>query len=97
MIWLDYINWNLEDVIGVDESEIVIVHDVSYMQRVDALIKSTPKRTIANYFIWRSVFFGSDLLSDIMHERTQQYLATTTGVLKSDPRQTECVKKTIRR
>lgn len=95
MNWLEYINWNLNNVLKVDENEIVIVLDKNYIQQLETLLQSTPKRTIANYFAWRSVYFASGLLNDVLHDRRQQYLATSTGMLKSDPREKECVKRTM--
>lgn len=93
--WLDYINWNLRGQYNIDENEIVIVHDVNYFAKLQEILISTPKRTVANYFAWRSVLTSSDLLNEVLHQRGQEFLATTTGMLKSDPRQTECVKQTM--
>lgn len=93
--WLDFIGWNLRNEHTIDENEVVIVHDLNYVTKLQDILLSTPKRTVANYFAWRSVLSSSDLLNDVMHQRLQQYLATTTGMLKSDPRQTECVKETM--
>lgn len=92
---MDYINWNLHNSHNIDENEIVIVHDLNYMDKLHAILLSAPKRTIANYFAWRSVLLASDMLNDALHARLQQYLATTTGKIKSDPRQTECIKRTM--
>lgn len=92
--WLEYINCSLYYNIIFNETEIVIVPDQNYMLQLNDLLQSTPKRTIANYFAWRLVLFSADLLNDILHQRNQKFLAATTGVLKSDPRLTECVKKT---
>lgn len=93
--WMDYINWNLRNTHNIDENEVVIVHDVAYIEKLHGILQATPKRTIANYIAWRSVLLSSDMLNDILHQRLQQFLATTTGMLKSDPRQTECVKQTM--
>lgn len=79
----------------VDEHEIVVVMDTNYVAQIEEILLLTPKRTIANYFAWRSVLFGAELLNDVLHARKQQYLATTTGMLKSDAREVQCGKKTM--
>lgn len=93
--WLEFINWNLHNVLQVDLNEVVIVLDTNYVAQIETILQSTPKRTIANYFAWRSLLFAADLLNDVLHQRNQVYLATTTGMQKSDPRQLECVKSTM--
>lgn len=79
----------------VDQNEVIIVLDTNYLAQIETILESTPKRTIANYFAWRSLLFSSDLLNDVLHQRYQMYLATTTGMQKSEVRETECVKKTM--
>lgn len=93
--WLDYINWRLNDLLRVDESEAVNVLDINYLAQLDTILELTPKRTIANYFAWRLVLSNSNLLNDVLHQRRQKYVATKTGKLKSHPRIKECVKRTI--
>lgn len=93
--WLEFINWNLNNVIKVDETETVIVLDKNYIQKLETILQSTPKRVMSNYIAWRCVHFTSSLLNDVLHNRRQQYLAATTGMLKSDPRDKECVKRTM--
>lgn len=93
--WLEYINSSLYNSVSFDESETVIVPDKNYMLQLNALLQSTPKRTIANYFAWRLVLYSSDLLNDVLHQRNQRFIAATMGMLKSDPRLSECVKRTM--
>ncbi|XP_031638615.1 neprilysin-2-like [Contarinia nasturtii] len=93
--WLDYINWNLYGELHVDETEIVIILDTKYVSQVNAVLELTPKRTIANYFAWKSVLNEAKLLNNALHQRRQEYLAKTSGMLKADPRDTECLKLTM--
>lgn len=93
--WLDFISWNLNYSVSVDENELVLVPDQNYLFQLDAVLRTTPKRTIANYFSWRLVLYASDLLNDVLHQRYQQYVAATTGMQESEPRLTECVERTI--
>lgn len=79
----------------VDENEVVIVLDTNYVLQLNHILQSTPKRTIANYFGWRAIYFGSDLLNNVLHEQEEQYLAKTTGMQRPVTRETECIKKTM--
>lgn len=91
--WRDYISWNLKNAVILAENEQITVPDVNYLHQLNLLLQNTPKRTIANYFGWRLVLFSSDLLNDVLHQRRQQYVAESTGMLKPDARITECIKK----
>lgn len=93
--WLEYINWNLNDIERVNETEVIVIWDQNYLQHLDAILQLTPKRTIANYFAWRLVFFSSSLVNDVLRQRYQQYIASITGRQTPLPRLTECVKRTM--
>lgn len=80
----------------VDGNEVVIVLDLKYILQLDHILQTTPKRTIANYFAWRSVMFSSELLNNILHQQADQFSAKTTGMLKADSREKECIKQTMR-
>lgn len=96
MNWLDYIKWNLnDDNLQIDENEVIIVWDRNYLHHFNVILQLTPKRTIANYFAWRLVFFSSSLMDEILHQRYQKFIAIATGRLKPLPRITECVKRTM--
>lgn len=92
--WRDFIKWNLKNSIPIFENEIITVPDVKYLQQLDIILETTPKRTIANYIGMRLVSFGSDILNDVLHNRLDQYNKEAFGVLKPDERLTECIKKT---
>lgn len=61
--WLDFINWNLNGIVRVNEREKVTVPDKNYLQQLNGILQSTSKRTIANYYastqlwIWIFSFF----------------------------------------
>lgn len=93
--WLDFINWNLNNIVRVNEREKVTVTDKNYLQKLNGILQSTSKRTIANYYSWRLVLFYSDHLNEELHKRSAQYDTAITGTKKSLPRLTECVKLTM--
>ena len=96
MNWFDYIKWNLNDGSQqIDENEVIIVWDRNYLYHLNMILQLTPKRTIANYFAWRLVFYASSLMDDVLHQRYQKFIGIATGLLKPLLRTTECVKRTM--
>lgn len=95
--WLEYIKWNLNNDknMTIDENEVIIVWDRNYLLHLNVILQLTPKRTIANYFASRIVFFASSLLDDNLHQRYQKFVSITTGRLKPLPKVVECVKRTM--
>lgn len=93
--WLEFLNWSLDGIVRVNEREKVSVVDKNYLQQLNGILQSTSKRTIANYFAWRLVLYYSDNLNDELHKRSAQYDTAITGVKKSLPRLTKCVKLTM--
>lgn len=93
--WLEFLNWSLNGIAWVNEREKVSVMDKNYLQQLNGILESTSKRTIANYFAWRLVLYYSNNLNDELHQRSVQYDTAITGVKKSLPRLTQCVKLTM--
>ncbi|KAI5630567.1 VLP3p-3, transcript variant X1 [Venturia canescens] len=52
--WKEYFNRLLPSSIIVDEEELVIVYEPSYIAHFDKLISQTPKKVQANYVMWRT-------------------------------------------
>lgn len=93
--WSYYINWNLNDELHVDENEIVIIFDKKYLTQLNNVLQLTKKRTIANYFAWRTVYNNARLMNGVLRQRRQEFLTKISGNVKSEPRETECVKLTM--
>lgn len=93
--WREYINWNLQNAVTIDDDEIIFVPDVNYLHRLKTLIEKTPKRTVANYIAFRSVLFSSSLLNSAIFLRSQQYDAAISGKLKPNTWSTTCARHTI--
>lgn len=93
--WLEYVNWELEDLVPVDENEMIVVIDLNFLSQLNTILQSTPKRTIANYYAWRVFSRYSKYLNQMLHDRHEKYMMAITGKQKSLPRLTECVKLTM--
>lgn len=92
--WRDYINGLLPQKVQVDESERVINSVPKFFEQIGAIIESTPKRAIANYFSWRVVLSTSGTLTNELRQRKLAYFKTLYGQLKEEPRWKECVQFT---
>lgn len=93
--WLEYVNWELKDLVPVDENEMIVVIDLNFLSQLNTILQSTPKRTIANYYAWRVFSRYSKYLNQMLHDRHEKYMMAITGKQKSLPRLTECVKLTM--
>lgn len=78
----------------IDENDVAIVIDKNYLLHLNDVMTSTSQRVIANYFAWRLVLFGSDLLNDALYQRKLQYSFEKIA-LTANIRIAECVKKSI--
>lgn len=78
----------------VNESETVIADVPNYLIDLGKVLIDTPKRTIANYFMWRVVFGSSDLLTENLRKRTAAYEASILGKKIEPPRWKKCVSET---
>lgn len=92
--WMEFINEHLNHSMTIDENAVVIVVDKNYLLHLNDVITLTSQRVIANYFAWRIVLFGSDLLDDALYQRKRKYSFEKTA-LTANVRIDECVKKTI--
>lgn len=92
--WLELINSLLPKGMHVDENETVIVDVPNYLIDLSKILSDTPKRTIANYLMWRIVFQSSDLLTDKLRKRTAAYEAAILGKKNEPPRWKKCVSQT---
>lgn len=91
--WLAYINWYLNGIV-VNEDEKVIVVDKNYMQTLNSVIQSTPKRVIANYYAWQIICTYCNYLNDELREVLNKYYAATRGQAKPLPWSMQCMQVT---
>jgi predicted metalloendopeptidase len=89
--WIDYINTILPPNIKVNENETIIVSVPSFMTELGKLLEITPKRTIANYVMWRITGFSSFFLTDELRKRQLQYSTVLSGKQDEEPRWKECI------
>lgn len=91
MDWLSYINSLLPAGLVVDEYEIIAVTVPSFLGGLGDILANTPKRTIANYLMWRAAYYTSGYMTNEQRLRKLQFLATFSGQQTEEPRWKECI------
>ncbi|XP_038121738.1 neprilysin-2 isoform X1 [Culex quinquefasciatus] len=90
--WVEYFNVILKDTgIAIDENEVIIVSVPAFMEQLGPLLQNTPKRTMANYVMWRISGFSSFFLTEKLRKRQLQYSTALSGKQEQEPRWKECV------
>lgn len=77
--WMDYFTALLPNGMRLSKDEVIVVVSPIYFERLASVLENTTKRTIANYFSWRSFIVSSNFLNDQVRIRKIQYLAAMTG------------------
>lgn len=89
--WVEYINALLPKGLNVDENEVIIVSVPSFFDALGPLLENTPKRTIANYMMWRITVFSSFFLTEELRKRQLVYSTAVSGKQEQEPRWKECI------
>ncbi|XP_070505219.1 neprilysin-2-like [Chironomus tepperi] len=89
--WLDYFNAILPNVSQVTDDEIINVSVLSFFDALGPLLEKTPKRTIANYVMWRMTVSSTSLLTEDLRRRRLQFSTALSGKQEQAPRWKECI------
>lgn len=92
--WIDFLDRVLPNDIKVDKNE-TIVFLTGLFEELEHLLKTTPKRTLANYFMWRTVKYSSDFLTEALQQKITVYESVVTGVKSKMQRWKLCTKATM--
>lgn len=77
--WKEYITNLLPRGLQIDDNEQIVVSAPAYFEHLGKLLERTPKRTIANYMMWRVVLtMWTDLNAECV-DITSHSLSTTVG------------------
>lgn len=94
--WLDYVNALLPTADGIvaTRNETIVVTVPTFFANLTALLRVTPKRTVANYLLWRAVeqtvVYAPNQLRDLLHE----FEKVQSGQEEKTARWQECIDKT---
>ena len=89
--WKEYFNKILHPNVEVGEDELVIVNVPSYFKEFEKLMKLTPKRTQANYVMWRAAASTVSCLSEDIRRRQLKYSTEISGKTEREARWKECI------
>lgn len=74
--WTDYFDSIMPDNIQLPSNEVVVVVTPVYFERLASVLAVTSKRTISNYFIWRSLVVSTNFLNDQVRFRKVAYMSS---------------------
>lgn len=90
--WLKYLQLAFKHVnININSSEEVVVYSTNYLAAMGMLIKSTPKRTLANYLIWHIVMNRISNLPQKFLDLKRNYNKAIQGTAQEQPRWRTCI------
>ncbi|XP_046389979.1 neprilysin-4-like [Ischnura elegans] len=89
--WNRFLSNVLKGVASVDPEERIIVREVDYIFRLEALLDRTPLRVIANYIHWKIVKALSTETTKRMRDLAFQFGQILSGVKEDQPRWRDCV------
>lgn len=89
--WMDYINKLLPKDTQISQTEIVINSVPSYITELEKLLASTPKRTLANYVMWRAAGASVSYLTEELRNRQLTYGSILNGKTEREARWKECI------
>ncbi|CAH1774945.1 unnamed protein product [Owenia fusiformis] len=87
--WLLYINSMMP--YPLTEEEEVVVYAPSYLSDLVALINITPRRTVANYVMWRTAMGLIPEMTEKYRSEIREYSKVLQGVTKEKVRWKKCV------
>lgn len=95
--WMDFVNALLPDEVQVDANETIVVTVPVFFDKLSPLLQQTPKRTVANYLLWRAVESTVMYAADELRDRLHEFERAQTGQQEKMPRWQECIDTTSER
>jgi neprilysin len=89
--WLTYINDMLPKGVHTKDDEVINVSVKSFFKDLGQILENTPKRTMANYAMWRITEFSTYFLPENFRKRQLKYSTDISGIQALEPRWKECV------
>ncbi|KAJ8668519.1 hypothetical protein QAD02_010182 [Eretmocerus hayati] len=75
----------------INDDEVIILNDPTFLAKLENLIKLTPSRTIANYLGWLLVYDSIDYLPNAFLDRKHRFSEIEKGLEKREPKISTCV------
>lgn len=74
----------------ITEDEVIVVADVKFFDELEAVLKRTSKKTLANYVMWRVAADSTIFLTEQLKKRKLEYKSVLTGQKIEISRWREC-------
>ncbi|XP_008194353.1 neprilysin-2 [Tribolium castaneum] len=94
--WLEYINTMLKPYHKVTPNNTVVVKIPQYYDKLQDVLRNTPKRTLANYMFWSKIQEYVTYLNDELRNLELEVYKVAFGIDKRPPRVKECTQLCIR-
>lgn len=91
--WRKYLKYILPESMTLEQIEVIWGRPPIYLEKLSELLNKTSKRTIANYFMWRTVLFASEYLTDDLRYKRHKF-EMSTSFLRWIPRWKQCISLT---
>lgn len=92
--WADFMKSILPENITVKEDEVVVFLSQVF-DELEEMMSTTPKRTLANYFMWRVVAYSSAFLTHDLQRKIATYQSAVTGAKSGMQRSIQCTQATM--
>ncbi|XP_033212277.1 neprilysin-2-like [Belonocnema kinseyi] len=89
--WKEYFNTLLKSFVAIGDDEIIIVNEPTFFEKFDQLIKTTPKRVLANFLFWKAAQNDLDYLTEEVRNRKKKFEAAFGNESKWVDRSQECL------
>lgn len=93
--WLQYFNNILPEESQLESSDTIIVGAISFFEKLENLLTTTSRRTLANYVMWRQALSSVSYLPSRFRQLQQEYTQKTTGRTVENPRWLDCVNRAL--
>lgn len=89
--WREYINTLLSHHLTVTDNEFIIIESFQFLQELEKLMTTTPKRILANYAIWKITEVSILYLNEKIRQVRLDYLKSMYGIIENKSRWSECL------
>lgn len=93
--WEDVLSVFASNGTEINKDEIIVAF-TSIFEVLEQFLRETPKRTVANYFVWRAIWVASEFSTEGLRDLKSEYDLFVTGIQKKVPRWRMCVMSTLR-
>lgn len=92
--WLNYVNSKMFGGLKFNNSDTVVVQQLTYYDQLEHILNITDKRTVANYVLWRDLADYVPYLTSDLRGMEFEFFKTVTGKSSKQARWSDCVKGT---